>query len=267
MKRLKIILAAVFLTMFALGVLSVKTVHSAGVKQALLISSDDQRILDASLQIAIYSEDGGYHDQGLGTAVKVSGEFLIVTHNHWTFRNFLEKIQKAQILDARNELLLELTREEFLSLIRFSNPGTLILQAPAGMNITPAELGDFRQAQIGDLVTAVHQKTADPSQLDLLLAEVHAISTYRGCDVYTLVAMNGEEIVQGDSGGGIWLNGQLLANSWGIYNEKGSLFQEPTQVTVAAQFPQSFLWVIEDSQTSLSTREGVFLMELEKDEP
>jgi hypothetical protein len=267
MKRLKIILTAVCLAMFALGILSVQTVHSANTESISLISLDDQRILDASLQIAIYSEDGSYYDQGLGTAVNVSGEILIVTHNHWTFRNFLEKIQKAQIMNARNELLLELTRKEFLSMIRFSNPGTLILQAPTMFNITPAAMEDFRQVKIGDIVIAVHQKAADTSQLGLLKAEVRAINTYRGCDVYSLVAKNGEKIVQGDSGGGIWLNGQLLANSWGIFNEKGSLFQEPVQITVAARFPQSFLWVIENPPAEPLTDEEAPVMRYEKDEP
>jgi hypothetical protein len=267
MKKVKIILAAVILTMFFLGVLSVQTVRSANAQQASLTNPDDQSILDASLQMTIYSEDGSYYDQGLGTAVDISGATLIVTHNHWTFKNFLEKFQKAQILNARNELLLELTHDEFLSLILFSNPGTLILQAPTALQITPAKLGDFQQAKTGDIVSIVHQKASDPSQLELLQAEIRDINTYHGCNAYYLVAKSGEKIVHGDSGGGIWLNGQLLANSWGIFDEKGSLFQKPTGVTIAAQFPQSFLWAVDDSQAGLLTGEKIPKMIHGKDEP
>jgi hypothetical protein len=40
------------------------------------------------------------------------------------------------------------------------------------------------------------------------------LSTFRGIPVIWLVTLDGLPIVKGDSGGGVWFDGRLVANLW-----------------------------------------------------
>jgi hypothetical protein len=232
------------LVVAALSIFPFQTIRATATQPTSVQGQEAQKILEASLRVEIFSADGSYYDQGLGTLVNLNGETLIITHNHWTFHNFLEKFQKVRILNANNELLVELSRTAFMNSIRFSDPGTLILKAPDALRSNKGSLVDFQEAKTGELVTIVHWKNSVPGHLELTQAKINEIETFHGCNVYYLVTLDGEKLSPGDSGGGIWLNGRLVANSWGIFDQKGSLFNGATQITIAAQFPESYLQVV-----------------------
>lgn len=78
----------------------------------------------------------------------------------------------------------------------------------------PGKLGDGEDVQPGDLVLVSYRRPGDRSKIDLLAAEVMAITSYKGLPVFKLRSLDGQAIQNGDSGGGIWLNGKLVGNMW-----------------------------------------------------
>ncbi len=186
-----------------------------------------QTILNNTLQIRLFDPvaiDGQANAsnkayvmaQGLGSLVSWQGASVIVTHNHWG--EMLASAEYAHILDAQGNLLLKLGMAEFKNLVLYSDPGTLVLAAPAGL---PAAITVDEEVApaAGDVVTLVHQSTTDPNQLDLLQAQVVKSHNYKGQIVYKLALVDDGQIIPGDSGGGIWLNGQLVGNMWASYFE------------------------------------------------
>ena len=208
----------------------------------------EQAVLNASLQIRIFSGDGHYYDQGLATLVEWQDERFVMTHNHWTF---LQEISKAELRDAEGSLLLELDAQTFQRLIRYSDPGTLIIAAPESLKMTPVSLGTSKNIQAGDMLVVAHQSLLDPDEIELLRVKVVAVGTYKGKTVFYYSNADREAfIVQGDSGGGVWFAGQYVGNNWGMYvNQKGPIWNRHTvQTTIAAQLPSGFLQTFQASQ-------------------
>ncbi|MBN1147775.1 MAG: hypothetical protein JXA78_11010 [Anaerolineales bacterium] len=77
----------------------------------------------------------------------------------------------------------------------------------------------------------------------MIEAEVKSAEIFEGRDAWLLATLNGDSLVQGDSGGGVWLEGKLVGNLWarcrGIQNDWG--FTGPKEVDTnsvyAAQNP------------------------------
>ncbi len=175
--------------------------------------------------------------QGLGSLVSWQGANVIVTHNHWG--GMLASAEYAHILDAQGNLLLKLGMAEFKDLVLYTDPGTLVLAAPAGL---PAAITIDEEVApaAGDVVILVHQSTTDPNQLDLLQAQVVKHQEYKGQLVYKLALVDDGQIIPGDSGGGIWLNGQLVGNMWASYFETVRLpFSAETSLAASLPYFQS----------------------------
>ena len=151
---------------------------------------------------------------------------------------------KAELHNAEGELLLELNKDAFQSLIRYSDPGTLILQAPEVLKMAPVNLGTNQNIRVGDMLVVAHQSPGDPNKIALLSVKVEAIGTYQSKTV--LYYSNNDRmalIVPGDSGGGVWLDGQYVGNNWGMYLSQAGPFwnRQTVQTTIAAQLPAGFL--------------------------
>ena len=193
-------------------------------------------ISQATLQITIIPADGSgaapgetVAEQGLGTLVSLSEDVMILTHNHW---HFIKNPLKARFHNTRGELLLEIDGRAFQDLIRFRDAGTLVLAAPVELRpdnlavlaaraqikaeqiTATAVLGQVQKMEVGAQVLVSHQSSQDPNRVSLLTAVVEQLISEDGLPALKLRSLDGEVIVQGDSGGGIWLGGQLVGNMW-----------------------------------------------------
>jgi len=246
MKKLLLPIFSVIILAFLLA--GIPLIKASAFTNQSIEQPDQAPALNASLQIRLYSEDGSYYDQGLGTLVEWQDERLVVTHNHW---HFLQHMSKAELRDAGGSLLLELDAISFQRLIRYSDPGTLILQAPEKLIGTPVSLGEPAAFQVGDTLTIARQSPEDPSRTDLLSGRVKAVGTYKGKTVFYFTNTDHDKfIVQGDSGGGVWLDGQYAGNNWGMYVGQAGPFwnRQTVQTAIAAQFPPGFLQTLEAFQ-------------------
>jgi hypothetical protein len=208
-----------------------------------------QQILQATVQIAMYEhadahgvESGG---RGLGTLVRVDGQTLIATHDHWT--HFNANLNEVEFRTAQGDLLLTLNAAAFASLIRYRDGGTMLLSAPPELGLlTPTAISSLAPSS-GDTVWFVRRSPADTgATVEVLAAQVEEQVMGSGPARLRLHASNGAIIVPGDSGGGVWINGQLLANLWsGTLQIRRTWFDRllgraqvtPTSIVTAATFP------------------------------
>jgi hypothetical protein len=207
-------------------------------------SNSSELILNATVQITILpprseadlSTDASQEhvietvaERGLGTLVALPSEIVILTHNHW---KFLAQPRKVQFSNALGELLLEIDGQAFLDLIRYRDAGTIVLSAPvelrpdyvsvlaarAKINLsllpTATAFGDASALRVGDQVHIPHQSKGDPTRISILTAVVEGLISENGLPAVQLRSLDGEVIIQGDSGGGIWLNGSPVGNMW-----------------------------------------------------
>ena len=188
-------------------------------------------ILSTTLQIKVYAPKPGAQTtsgprpyllaQGLGTLANWQGEPVIVTHNHWGA--LLAEAEFVHILDAQGEIVLELGGEDFRALIRYQDAGTLILTDPqclrGACSTTLAEIGDSQSIPPGETILIVHQALDGSVRVELMSAQVIALAQYKGLTVFKVRSLDGQAIQSGDSGGGMWHNGQLIGNLWGRFTE------------------------------------------------
>lgn len=173
-------------------------------------------IRQATLQLALYEYDRGQGvevgGRGLGTLVQRNGERLIVTHDHWTHLN--GNLHEVVLRDADGRLLLTLAADRFRTLIRYRDRGTLILAAPAELAGMPAAAPADGVAGEGDTVWVAQRTGANGDVVQVAGAVVDGTVAADGPARLQLRGENGAAVVPGDSGGGIWLGAQLVANVW-----------------------------------------------------
>jgi hypothetical protein len=155
---------------------------------------------------------------GLGTLIRYDDRIQIVTHNHWG--EILKNVEFVRFHDASDQLLLEIDGNEFKELILMQDAGTMLFNAPleieAGLRgMQLASLGSSDELISGDKVLLVHQKDGVTGTVIVLEAMVDSHTTYKQLPAIKLHTLDGQPIVSGDSGGGMWLNGKLVGNMWG----------------------------------------------------
>jgi len=182
----------------------------------------EAQILHASVQIRMFAptEVGGQFvmSQGLATLVINNREMLIVTHNHWG--EIMKNAEFVRFYDASDLQLVEMNGEAFKQLILEQDAGTLLIKAPKELKtrkqmLRLTSLGSVNQVREGDRVLLVHQAHGESDKLALMEAVVEGITTYKMRPAFRLYTLDGQPIIPGDSGGGVWLNGQLVGNIWG----------------------------------------------------
>jgi len=188
------------------------------------ISGKDSRsheILDATVQITMvvsFTDDYEVRAKGLGSLVSQDGETFLVTHNHWG--EILQDATRIDIFDADHHLLKNMSGSEFMSLIRYQDAGTLVLEAPEDIAFHPAAKGSPIKA--GDVVLVAFRQTAGGSKVSILEAVVDIVFTFQGLPAYKLLSRDGQPIRGGDSGGGVWHEGQLVGNMWATVEVESS---------------------------------------------
>jgi hypothetical protein len=158
-------------------------------------------------------DDNLFLGYGIGTLIRVSGQTLLVTHNHW---KILEDITIVRFYDADHNLLKNIIGKEYRELVLHANAGTQILQPPQELvdNLVPVNLDILGQLQVGESVDVVCWDKPARYKADIQQAVIEEISTYQGVPVYKLRSLEGDPIQPGDSGGGIWHEGVLVGNNW-----------------------------------------------------
>ncbi len=204
-------------------------------------SSGEQQLLNASVQIIMsvfqkpQAGSGASQNNagnrilanGIGSIIEVRGEVLIVTHNHWGAA--LQRMSLVEFRDAENELLLRLFGFQFQALIRYQDKGTLVLDIPddlepflsagvGGSNnrggLIPGKSGNSGKVKPGAIVEVAYRQGGNRQEIGSLRAVVESVAHYKGLPIFRLRSLNGQPVLPGDSGGGIWFNGKLVGNLW-----------------------------------------------------
>jgi hypothetical protein len=169
------------------------------------------------------------YERGLASLIQLDHETILVSHDHW---NSLADIARVQFLDANSNLLAEISGEEFRSLIRYHDQGSMLLSTPAELNpaylsllasrsglpaaqrIVPGRLAKHQALQVGQIVTIAYRVGENRSQVGTKQATIIELSEVEGLPAVRLQSLDGSVILPGDSGGGIWLDGKLIGNMW-----------------------------------------------------
>ncbi len=222
----------------------------------------ERQILNATVRITLYAaitDDQGNPQyvtvngqksvqytvgEGLGTLVRSGQDLFIVTHDHWTL--LTPNLHKALFHNAAGDLLLEMSGADFQQRIGYRDGGTMVLTGVEELaaGLTAVSLGDGRAPQQNDVVLLAyrHPQTDAISVSPMLIKEFTA---HLDRPAYKLLSLNGDQVVHGNSGGGLFVNGQLIANMWEIVFERqvsrttGEVVNAKTQTdfSLAAQLP------------------------------
>jgi hypothetical protein len=185
---------------------------------------------------------------GLGTIVNRGGVILIATHDHWSLLD--RKSGLVRLSNSAGVQFLEIELDEFRNHILYRDGGTMVLDASSWINGNNPGMAEINDAY-NDLDDRPGLGAGAPVQVafrdqqgNVTIAEaiIAGADQKVSRDVIRLRFDGGQYLDWGDSGGGIWFQGKLLANTWtaiiGVDSESGA--QYATDMSVAAVFPQEF---------------------------
>lgn len=196
-------------------------------KQTITAPEDgfSDQILQATLFIDVQAiqSDVMSLEHSVGTLVQFQGGIYLVTHNH--FGDAWGDTSTIEFRDAKNRMIIPISGFEFKSRIVYQDPGTLVLRAPDVLTdvLTPVNLLSQPQLEPGDIVQIIHRSEPSHYKIETLTAIVEEINTYESTPVYILRSLDGQSLVPGDSGGGVWFDGTLIANSWAVSSTGSTL--------------------------------------------
>lgn len=209
------------------------------------------QVLAATVQIVMYmhaaedaeSEDGS---QGLGTLVTAREQSFLVTHDHWS--SLTPNLKEVEFRNAQGDFLLLLDAETFKELIRYRDGGTMILRAPDNLQgIVPAEMAAGSGITGDDRLWRARYSPAQHGiSLEVAPVLVEAVEQDVNPPRLQLRLPDGKAAIPGDSGGGVWHNGQFVGNvwanavklrrsNWGA--QSGAPGETPLVVLIAALYP------------------------------
>lgn len=167
--------------------------------------------------------------EGLGTVVRVDGRSYIITHDHWS--QLAANAGEVQFRDATGTLLAEMSLYEFKSLILSRNGGTMVVAAPDFLQKPAMIVTNARVTEHDDLwLVHLHEGRVIASQVQKVAADVkNGVAVWR---------LQGQTVVSGDSGGGVWVNGRLAATTWTAVMMESQTNSErrATDLSIAAVF-------------------------------
>ena len=167
--------------------------------------------------------------EGLGTLVKMNGRTLLITHDHWS--QLTADLGDVQFRDAAGVLLAEMDLYQFKRLIVGRDKGTMVLVAPNSLQdlvIVPTKVGVTEN----DGLLLVHRQKGQ-----VVVSSVQRVETGLK-DGVAVWRLQGQAVENGDSGGGVWVNGQLVATMWTTVMMENPVTGErqATDLSVAAVF-------------------------------
>jgi hypothetical protein len=183
------------------------------VDEALPIPPDEYR--------AIAKPDSYIVSDGLGSLLlDPDGQLLIITHDHWT--SIDSDLGLVRISNGYGQIITEMQLFQFKRLIRHRDGGTMVLSAPDKIaNSLDLEQLESQSRSLGkhhvvagDEVSLVYRQREGQSGVAVMRVEVESIGLKQGLPVLRLSTPEDMPVIAGDSGGGIWLDGELVANTW-----------------------------------------------------
>jgi hypothetical protein len=243
MKTLRNSLFLSILIVFILSIFS-NQFSQASAHPLSLAEAEKQQILSATVQILVFPSEGIEYERGIGTLFRYGSGTFILTHNHWSM---LTVSAKVEFHNEKDQLLLTISGAEFLELVDYRDRGSIILKTPSTLPSQGAvTISDFPDLTESDQLTVVHRNSSDHNQLDMMFVKVVRVMTDTGTSTINIIPLNQEEIIPGDSGGGLWYDGQLVGNMWAFYHETKKGFLNLTspkeiQVGIVAQLPFDYL--------------------------
>lgn len=157
--------------------------------------------------------------EGLGTLTRAGADVFIVTHDHWSL--LTANLTKVQFHNVSNELLLEVSGAEFEQMMRYRDGGTMLLNAANELTgrLTAVPAGDSSSVSKNDIVYLAYRQP-DDGEIDVVAILIKKETTYKGKSVFRLISFNDEFVVDGNSGGGVLVDGRLVGNMWGTILEQ-----------------------------------------------
>ena len=221
------LLAILFLTGFGLYFMQ----QSVYAQPNPIAESAQRQILDATIQIKMQTprideignpvlaenENGWYvvneMAHGLGAVVQIDNQLFIVTHDHWG--SLLGTAVTVEYQDANGNLLTQISGDVFRSHIAYADHGTMVLQIPDTVTSTfpPSVSTTIIPLTIGNEVYVTRHQVGQEN-VEVVLARVTSLTQQYGTPTYQLETLDGSSFVHGDSGGGVWANGQFAGNLW-----------------------------------------------------
>lgn len=185
------------------------------------VTTMESQVLASTIQIEMFAEEwveGGLGhirtSRGLGTVVQYGGQRFILTHNHWSIPQ--SEISQVEFRNSVGDGLLALDGVAFYGLVRYLDEGTLLLDAPAGLDgVAAAELGDGSTLQVGSPAWLATYDDGNGLGIKIETAWVKEVD---GSAIPGRLILEGQEtaVISGDSGGGVWLDGKVVGNLWAI---------------------------------------------------
>ncbi len=169
--------------------------------------------------------------EGLGTVVLVNGRTFLITHDHWS--QLTADLGEVQFRDAAGVLLMDMDLYQFRQLILARNGGTMVLSLPDAWQ--HLAVSQNVNAFTNDELLLAHRQGGQ-----VVVSPVRLVETgvKDGVAVWRL---QGEAVVSGDSGGGVWGNGRLLGVLWAtvMLEDEPSQERQQTDMSVAAVWEMS----------------------------
>lgn len=193
--------------------------------EAAAVAAAQEQLLASTIQIEMFGQGRVQAalkhtptSQGLGTLVQAGNQRFIMTHNHWSVS--ATELNRVELRNAAGERLVVLDAAPFLSLVRYQDWGTMVLEAPPELQgVLPATLGDAARLVAGDIVWLASQDAGGENPIGIAMARVHRIDATIAPGLIEL-GESDASVVPGDSGGGIWHDGKLVGNLWAITVEQ-----------------------------------------------
>ena len=186
--------------------------------------------------------------EGLGTLTRNGQDVFIVTHDHWTL--LTPSLHKAQFHNVTGELLLEVSGADFQQLLRYRDGGTMVLNAVAELvgGLTAISTGNSQSVNQNNIVYLAYRQPHTGS-ISVAAMLVQELSDFQGQPVFRLVSLDGTSVVGGNSGGGVYVDGQLVGNMWTtimvhqVSRMTGEVVsdQMQTDLSLVAQLPLAIL--------------------------
>lgn len=211
------------------------------VDEALPIPPDEYR--------PIVKPDSYVVAEGLGTLVNSGDETWLVTHDHWSLLD--NTLGVVQISDAEGERIVEIQLMNFKNLVRYRDGGTMILKAPKEIKtkgqfkppLLPGYWPGNQKSSPGDVVLLAYRQRDGERGISIMEAMVEETGARQGKPIIRLHSLNGESIVGGDSGAGVWLQGKLVGNIWSTVMKENvhTDYRRQTGASIAALYRGDFL--------------------------
>jgi hypothetical protein len=106
----------------------------------------------------------------------------------------------------------------------------------------PGNWAGNQESSPGDVVLLVYRQRDGERGISIMEARVEKTGARQGRPIIRLQSSNSESIVGGDSGGGVWLQGNLVGNIWStvMMEDVQTGSRRQTNATVAALYPRTF---------------------------